>query len=193
VKRPSESLEDAELVTLCVSDQRAAQESFRALYERHAPAIARFLDGLSDDDTADCLQETFLRIYRSLGRFDAARPFRPWALSIAHNVAVDRFRGKNRRPTEPLPERELPESNAVPVAIQAAHREERALYDEALEELPDFERAVFLLRQGEGLTYAAVAATLDCSVRTAKNRMRTALTLLALGLRRRGLVAGGTQ
>ena len=193
MERPSESLEDAELVTRCVHDQRAAQESFRALYERHAPAILRFLGGLAEDDAADCLQETFLRIYRSLSRFDGTRPFRPWALGIAHNVAVDRFRGRLRRPTEPWPERELPQSNAIPVVDQAAHREERGLYDEALQELPDPERAVFLLRQGEGLTYAAVAESLDCSVRTAKNRMRSALTLLALGLRRRGLVEGGTQ
>jgi len=74
---------------------------------------------------------------------------------------------------------------------EAARREERRLLAEAVDALPADERDVFLLRQGQGLTYAGVARTLDCSVRTAKNRMRSALTLLTVELRRRGLVADG--
>ena len=171
----------------------AVQESFRLLYERHAPALARFLRGVLGEEEAvrDALQETFLQLFRGLPRWDPARPFRPWALGVAWRVASGQRRTRARRPARALGEREDPFAppHTAP-SDRAARREERALLQEAVAELPAEEREVFLLRQVEGLTFVEAAEVLGCSERTAKTRMRSALTLLALGLRRRGLVGG---
>lgn len=181
---------DAELVTRCRRDRDAFQESFQALYERHAPALFRFLRGMVGDSAPDCLQETFLRIFRDLDRFDATRPFAPWAFGVARNVALTRQRAQSRRPeTARLEKWELPALGSEPSAA-AEEKEQRVLLGEAVAELPDPEREVFLLRKTEGLTFSDVAEAVGCSIRTAKYRMRSALTLLALGLQRRGLVGG---
>ena len=182
-------LPDQELVTRCRRDADELHASFRLLYDRHAPGAYRFLKGWVGPEAAlDCLQETFLRVFRDLDRFDPARPFQPWVLGIARNVATNSRRDHARRKTTQLPAVELP---AQPRRPEAERREERALFREALAELPEEEREVFLLRKTEGLQFEQVAAVTGCSVRTAKHRMRSALTLLALGLRRRGLVGGG--
>lgn len=185
--------QDRELVERCLLDLEAMQESFRLLYERHAPALARFLRGaLSDDDGArDALQETFLCLFRALPRWDPQRPFRPWALGVAWRVAQGQRRAASRRPAlRLLPEEDPPARGGPGPGEAAARREEGELLREAVAELPDEERAVFLLRQVEGLTFEEAAEVVGCSPRTAKTRMRGALTLLALGLRRRGLVGG---
>lgn len=191
---PTKELPDRELVERCRRDLKAAQGSFRTLYERHAPTVFRFLRGMVGEEAAqDCLQETFLRVLRSLERYDSRRPFKPWVLGVAHKVALNARRDSARRPApQPLPEAGVPNGEESGGAEQVARDEERALLQEALSELPDDEREVFLLRKREGLTFEQVAAAIGCSVRTAKYRQRNALTLLAQGLRRRGLV-GGSQ
>ncbi len=185
-------LDDPELVGRCLEDQDAAQDAFRALYQRHGPAVFGYLRGqLGESDAGDCLQETFLRVFRGLSAYDRQRAFRPWILGIATYAARDRLRSAARRPAVPLQTEPLDAAPAVAAAV--SRREERALMDAAVLELPADEREVFLLKQGESLTYDAVAEAVGCSVRTVKNRMRSAHTLLAIGLRRRGLVEGGQR
>ncbi|MGE0708960.1 MAG: RNA polymerase sigma factor [Planctomycetota bacterium] len=178
---------DPELIERCRADQRAAHASFRALYERHAPAVLRFLRGLLEEELArDALQETFLRVYRQLERFDPGRPFGPWVLGIARHVAQDVQRRRARRPAGPL-EGEVQDPRASSPERELERAEERGLLRGCVAALPSTEREVFLLKQVEGLTYEQVAAAVGCSVRTAKYRMKAALERLERELRQRGL------
>ena len=173
---------DGELITRCRSDRDQLQVSFHALYERHSPPVYRFLRGLIGRQLAnDCLQETFLRLFRQLDRYDAGRPLRPWLLGIARNVALDLARREAVRSTDPLPP-ELP-GRAPSVPAQVAGRELSARLATAVAELPEREREVFLLKRVEGLTFKEVAAAIGCSLRTAKYRMRAAVDRLAASLR----------
>lgn len=180
---------DAELVERCLAGA-GVEESFRLLHERHAPAVARFLRGALGDEeqVRDALQETFLQLYRSLERWHPDRPFRPWALGVAARVARGQRRTAGRKPLPALPESADPVGQEAQVSEAASREEERRLIREAIGELPGEEREVFLLRHVEGMTFEEAAAVVGCSVRTAKTRMRGALTLLGVGLRRRGLV-----
>lgn len=184
--------DDAALVARARDDRAALQGSFRALYQRHAGRVYRFLRAQtgSDERAKDCLQETFLRLYHALERYDPARPFGPWLLGIARNVAQDLLRKEQVRATDPLPV-EVPAPGAeTPVPAAVAQREVSTLVQEAVGKLPDREREVFLLKQVEGLTFVEVADALGCSVRTAKYRMRAAVDSLAADLRRRGVMEG---
>jgi len=184
---------DAELVARCRQDRAALHGSFQALYARHAGGAYRFLRLMVGEAQAgDCLQETFLRVYRHLDRYDPRKPFGPWLLGIARHVALDALRRDSRRPAEPLPAGELP-AGGEPVPAVAARREVDGLVREAVEGLPPTAREVFLLKQVEGLTFDEVAAALGCSVRTAKYRMKAAIDALAAVLRQRGLVAGAGE
>jgi RNA polymerase sigma-70 factor (ECF subfamily) len=185
---------DEDLVVRCRRDRAALQGSFRALYERHAGRCLRFLQSLlgSEERAKDALQETFLRVYHQLDRYDADRPFGPWLLGIARHVAADALRREARRPATALPEVEppAPTADGAPVPAEVSRREEVGFVREAVGALPDREREVFLLKHVEGLTFDEVAGAVGCSVRTAKYRMRAAVDALAVDLRARGVLEG---
>ncbi len=184
---------DADLVARCLAAPGAGRHaSFRALYERHAGLAHRYLTALVGADSAgDALQETFLRAHRDLARFDRARPFRPWLLGIARHVAQDELRRRARRPQPgPLAAEPADPRGEERPAREAARQEASHLVWEAVAELPPEAREVFLLRQVEQLSFAEAAAAADCSLRTAKSRMRAAMDHLAAALRRRGVTGG---
>jgi RNA polymerase sigma-70 factor, ECF subfamily len=182
---------DALLVGRCREDRAALHGSFRALYVRHSGKVYRFLRAQtgSDERAKDCLQETWLRLYHALDRYDADRPFVPWLLGIARNVAQDLLRKEHVRATDPLPVEGPVATSPAPTAA-AEQAEVSTLVRSAVGHLPDREREVFLLKQVEGLTFAEVADALGVSVRTAKYRMRAAVDALAIELRQRGVVEG---
>jgi RNA polymerase sigma factor (sigma-70 family) len=183
-------LPDSELVSRCRDNRAELHEAFRSLYERHSGAVFHYLGALVGHDRAgDCLQETFLRVYRNLDRYDADRPFRAWILGVARNVGLDTIRREGVRATAELPPEPLGAHPGPPEV--AARAEEDALLRTEIANLPPAERAVFLLRQMEGLTYREIASTLGCSERTAQYRMRHAADKLVAALRRRGLISGG--
>lgn len=181
---------DEDLVLRCRRDRAALHGSFHALYERHAGKCLRFLRSLtgSDERAKDCLQETFLRVYHQLDRYDPARPFGPWLYGIARHVAQDLARRDARRPAEPLAAE--PAAGAAPP--EAERREVGTLVRQAVGALPANEREVLLLKHVEGLTFDEVAEAVGCSVRTAKYRMKAAVEALATDLRARG-VTGATS
>jgi len=105
---------DQDLIARCRADRSALHGSFRDLYQRHAGRAYRFLRAMLGEERAkDCLQETFLRVYRQLDRYDPQRPFGPWLLGVARNVALDSLRHESRRPAQPLESEErVPRSRA---------------------------------------------------------------------------------
>ena len=176
-----------------VEQARAGErEAFGALYDRFAPDVQRLLSvmrlGLSAQDLEDAVQDTFVRLHRSLARYDGSRPLRPFVLGIARHVAVDRCR---RRARSGRHKQAAPEPTPEPSAAEQAARGERAtLIQQALDALePELRAAIALRHQGE-LSMQAVGAALGCSQPTARARLREASHRLAVELRRRGLVPG---
>lgn len=162
-------------------------EAFRALYERHAPEVLRFLARLLDDREAalDALQEAFVRAFGALPGFEPERPLRPWLLAIARNAALDGLRRRARRDAREV---WAGGPDPAPCAREGAERREtRALVQEALAALSQEHREVVLLRLAHGLRLEEVAAALEVTERTVRNRLRAAAVLLEGELRRRGL------
>jgi RNA polymerase sigma-70 factor (ECF subfamily) len=140
-------------------------------------------------------QEAFLRAWQALDRFDLARPFGPWICRIAANLAVNHVRSPAAR-EQPLPEPEPEPAAAAPTPLERVlEGEARAVLDRALEQLPAEQRAVFVLRVFEDLSYREIAETLDIHLGTvmsrlsrARERLRDALApyLGGVALRRAG-------
>ena len=78
---------------------RGDEEAFRRLVEPHRDALHahcyRMLGSLHDAE--DALQETLLRCWRALARFDRARPLRPWLFRIATNVCMNALAQRSKR------------------------------------------------------------------------------------------------
>jgi len=169
---------DGELVARCLRAGQDKDDAFAALYARHSPRVFGFLLKLTHSRSAaeDALQETFLRVYRSLDRFDARRELGAWLLQIARYVAIDAFRVE--RKVKRLEERratEQPEEHAaesVSDAVEGAER--RRAVNLALEELSPEDRSLLLLRHYQDLTFRQIGEVVDCSSRTAQNRVGAA-------------------
>ena len=169
------------------SDERlaasAAEGNMRGLeelYRRyHTPVVCYLQRMAGDDDVAeDLFQEAFFRAYANLNRFDPKRPFRPWLYRIATNVCLDWIRQRSR--TLPATEAEDKQASLVEVA---AGREIAREVEQAVTELSEGHRTVFIMRQYQGLSYAEIADVCGSPEGTVRSRMHYALKILRAKLR----------
>lgn len=189
--RGCERLPDRELVALCLGAGQAYDSAFGELYARYAPRVFGFLLKLTGRREAaeDALQETFLRVYRSLERFDGRRELSTWMLQIARYVAIDAWRVEQKvKRLEAQRGSETGEVAGDEVAEDAVRSELSLLVDDVMDELSLDDRSLLLLRHHHGLTFKAIGEVCDCSARTAQNRVEAAARRfqLALGRRRPG-------
>ena len=130
----------------------------------------------------DVAQDAFLRAWQSLDRFELGRPFGPWVCRIAANLAVNHVRSPVAR-EDPLPEghgeTRSVRGNPLDVVLDG---EAQGLLQEALEALPPEQRAVFVLRAMEEMSYAEIAETLGLSPGTVMSRLFRAREKLARAL-----------
>jgi RNA polymerase sigma-70 factor (ECF subfamily) len=139
-------------------------------------------------DAEDVTQEVFLRVFRSLRRWDPTRPLQPWVLGIAANRCRTWLGRSVRRPTlaHYLEDTAPDPRTDVPAADDA--RELARELDQALSKLrPDY-RTAFVLFHEHGQSYEAIAAALRRPVGTVKTWLHRARLELLDALRRRGMV-----
>lgn len=133
----------------------------------------------NNDDALDVTQETFLRAWKSLARFDGSATFGSWLSRIASNASIDLIR---RRQSHPQTEFE-----AAPMSIDAASRttpsqpdrpgesidrtEMRERFEAALGTLSLEHRTVVVLKEVEDLSYQEIADTVGCSIGTVMSRL----------------------
>jgi RNA polymerase sigma factor (sigma-70 family) len=162
---------DAELIEASLVDAGR----FGEVFDRHAPAILRFLDRRTGpDDAGDLLGEVFLAAFEARGRYDRGRPSAlPWLYGIAANRlgTHHRNRAAERRALARLPDRGDPgdHADAVTAAVDAQVAL-RALAD-VLGRLPDVERDALRLYAWEGLTYREVGEVLGVPTGTVRSRL----------------------
>ena len=137
-------------------------EAFRELVEQYSPKLFRLAWRLTGDEATaeDAVQETFLRAYRSLGRFDGRSEVGTWLHRIAVNASLEIMRKNERRkdetPGEALP---LPSPEPGPERTALSQEMERAVRS-GMADLSALERAAFVLRHFEGQPIAEICARL---------------------------------
>ncbi len=168
--------DDAELVRLAADGSAAA---FGALYDRHAPGVARALASFAGPDRDlldDLLQDVFLRAARGLPRYAPTHPFAHWLYTIALNVGRNHAR---RRATLVPADGAVLETLAAPPTPDAV---DAATLMALVARLPGHLREVVALRAGPDLAYGEIAELLGIPEGTARRRMHQALARLrALG------------
>jgi RNA polymerase sigma-70 factor (ECF subfamily) len=143
-------------------------KAFRLIFERHAPAVRRFLhDLLRDGEAADeCTQETFVRAHGRLSSLRDEDKILPWLLGIARHVFHEALRAK--RPRLLLAEDEV--SVPTPEAVLMGREADRLL-TAALACLDEERRAALLLRIDHGLDYDEIRAVMGWSLAKVKNEI----------------------
>ncbi|HEX9105163.1 MAG TPA: sigma-70 family RNA polymerase sigma factor [Polyangia bacterium] len=156
--------------------QMGDRDAFRALYERYADVVYAFVRRMLGDDAAaeDALQDTFLRVARSLPSFNSGGPaaLSTWILTIARRAALT-----PRRPPPMAPARE-PEVAPVPVELATTRRR----LEDALGALSPEQRAVFVLRELSQLSYDEIAVAVGVDVGTVRSRLHRARAALQASL-----------
>jgi RNA polymerase sigma-70 factor (ECF subfamily) len=171
---PAHAAADGELI----QHSRVEPERFAIIYDRHAPAVHRYLARRAGTTIADDLTaETFLVAFRQRERYDFGQPdARPWLLGIATNLLRRQLR------TEVRQYRAFARSGADPVlnsdeddllARVSAASVSRRLAG-VLAELSERDRSVLLLVAWEQLTYDEVARALGIPVGTVRSRLHNA-------------------
>lgn len=156
--------DEQELIERAVSDP----EAFRPLYERHAPAVHRYLRARAgnDQDAADLTQQVFLQAFRHLSRYRPKNSsFAPWLFGIARNAARDHQR--RRRSTVPL------ERLGAEPATSAIELEDARLdwLRRAVSQLDDNQRDLVALRFAGDLSVREIAAVLGKSEAAVQKRL----------------------
>lgn len=160
------------------------QEAFAELVNTYQNAVYNLCYRMLGERTEaeDAAQETFLRAYMNLTRYDPGRSFKTWLLSIASNHCIDRLR--RRRLTwlsldEPLPAN-LALSSDEPEPEEVTIRDERSQAIQALlNELSTDYRAAVILRYWYDCSYAEIADILDTTESAIKSRLFRARQALA--------------
>jgi len=176
-------LSDSEVVQASLDgDPRA----FDQLVHRYDQRLLNFVyRTIGDRERAqDLVQETFVRVHRHLHRFDQSKKFSTWIYTIAGNLAKNELRNRSRNPLvlfqtlkknwdadhRPL---EWEDTQYKPDDL-FRKRHLRAKVEQAVAQLPEHHRIVFVLREMEGKTYEEIADITGCNLGTVKSRLNRA-------------------
>jgi RNA polymerase sigma-70 factor (ECF subfamily) len=168
-------------------------EAFKALVERHSRAVYRLAHRMtgSPQDAEDVVQETFLRAYRQLGRFESRANFGTWLHRIAVNCSIDLIRGRKHQETAhdasdlELVDGALPPGDGrgdpTPERLMLSS-EVQARVTQAMDALTAMERAAFVLRHFEGQSIDEISRELGLKANAAKHSIFRAVRKMRLAL-----------
>ena len=169
--------------------QRGHEEAATTLIRRYYPRIYSFVSHLTygRSNTEDLTQEVFARALKALGRFNGEYQFEHWLLRIAKNLCIDEARRNVRQP-EPTDPGELPELEGIPAPDYVWESVSRDLVasvvHRALAALPSRQRAILVMREMEGMSYADIAQVVgtnprgvEATLRRARARFRVEISL----------------
>ncbi|MBI2807807.1 MAG: sigma-70 family RNA polymerase sigma factor [Planctomycetes bacterium] len=155
-----------DLIERALAGDSHAQEG---LYDQFAAKVHRLaVRMVGASDAADVTQQTFVKMFRGLPAFQGNASFSTWLYRIAVNECLQ-HRRRERRPVHELPA-EFPDRSVEP-----SRRVEQAdLLQHALGNLDEKLRAIFLLREVEGLSYEEIAEVLEIPTGTVGSQLNRA-------------------
>lgn len=164
--------DDRHLVELVLEGDDAA---FEHLFNRYRDTIRRlFVQRLGNADADDLLQETFIKVYLNIHRYDSSYTFGQWLYAIARNTSVD-FARKSRTDLS-IDERFSSPASTTPTPEECIiNSQQRLQIERFLDELPEQYRLLFRLRFLEEYSYEEIAEKLHMpmgSVKTGIHRAR---------------------
>jgi RNA polymerase sigma-70 factor (ECF subfamily) len=162
--------------------RRGDPDALAAMISRYQHRLYRYLLRLvREPATADDLfQQTWLRVMEKIGRYDASRNFEAWLFSVAHNLAIDFWRGKRGESLDDAGESdEAPSERLRAGGVDALERlldfERGAMLAACIHGLPAIHREVLTLRFEEDMKLEEIAEVAGIPLPTVKSRLKRAL------------------
>lgn len=167
---------DYELIRKCMNGEQSA---FEDIVSRYKKLIYSVVYNMIPDkqEVNDVAQEVFIRIYRSLDRYNPEFKFSTWSVKIATNLCLDILR---KRKVESVPIEEvagIPNGADTP-EVQFINKERSRRVQEAVNELPEKYRIPIILFHQKGMSYEEITKVLDEPMTIVKNRLYRARIML---------------
>jgi len=168
--------ETAAVSAACNGDRKAFGRLVRA-YQRRAYAVAYSFVG-NRDDALELAQESFVRAYRAMDRFDAEMPFYPWLYRIVRNTCLNHIKKRKRRGETSLDQMmesgyDAREQGRGPEELAHLDDTKRAVH-EAMATLSEDQREILRLRHFLEMSYAEIAKCLNIPQGTVMSRLHGA-------------------
>ena len=171
--------------------QSGDSDAFRLLVEQHSRAVFRLAFRMTgnEQDAEDVVQETFLRVYRQLDKYEARSSFSTWLYRIASNYSLDlirmRKRHEDKRERGNAEERDIlqtiPGNSPGPDRIVYSGQVQERV-NEALNELSEQERTAFVLRHFAGMSIDEIGGALGTGTNATKHSIFRAVQKLRRSL-----------
>jgi RNA polymerase sigma-70 factor (ECF subfamily) len=182
-----------ELGTDIARAQRGDRDAFQALVEHHSRAVFRLAWRMTGNeiDAEDIVQETFLRAWKQMSRFDGRASLGTWLHRICANCSLDHIRARKRKQesmampdssedaTDPMAN--VPHYGPSPERL-AQSSEITAILLPALDGLSEMERTAFVMRHYEGLPIEEISRALGVEAGAAKHSVFRAVQKLRRAL-----------
>jgi RNA polymerase sigma-70 factor (ECF subfamily) len=170
-------MEDSE--ALAIAKAKAGDsDGYRCLVEKHGRSVFRLAFRMTgnEQDAEDIVQETFMRAYKQLNRYESRSSFSTWLYRIASNCSVDFIRARKVRQPVDVPET-LTHEGPLPDRLVFSNQV-RQRVSEAMNELSSQERTAFVLRHFEGMSIDDISSTLGVGTNAAKHSIFRAVQKL---------------
>ena len=159
------------------------EQALSQLIERHQSRIYGFIySKMNDRDICDDIfQDTFIKVIKNLKTksYNEEGKFLPWVIRIAHNLIVDHYRKNKKMPmtreTETYSIFEFIKDTSSTMESQMITEQVEVDLKRLIEELPDDQKEVLVMRMYEDLSFKEISEQTGVSINTALGRMRYAL------------------
>ena len=177
-------MSDADLVVLC---QRNDERAFEVLIQRHRRTVYGLLLKLAPDwtDTADLAQESFIRIWKGIGKLQNPNAFKSWVVQIVTHLFYDELRKRPRRTPllsldqslfgdeEDAVTRDIADPSAGPEELMQ-RKDMDNMVQRAIASLPRQFRTAIVLRELDDMSYDEIAKLTRTDIGTVKSRISRA-------------------
>jgi RNA polymerase sigma-70 factor (ECF subfamily) len=167
-------LDETTLIQRATKGEAAAWEPLMLAHQEPVFRLAYLFLG-DADDAEDITQETFLRAYHNLKRFDPTRPLRPWLLSIAANLARNRYRSAARYLAALTRSFRAEPPTSLDVEQHTALHQDALQLWKAVRQLNADDQQIIYLRFFLDLSTAEAAQAIDVAEGTIKSRLNRAV------------------
>jgi RNA polymerase sigma-70 factor (ECF subfamily) len=178
--------DDVEILRRCRSGDEKAYRELIQRYQRQVYSIALRMVRQSED-AEDLTQETFVRMFRAIDRYDPNRPFGAWLFTITSRLCIDHIRRRRMKMVSiHWKDSSTDEERTIDIEDQGlrpeeltSHAEEERRTQALIDSLPPHYRIVVLLRHQQDRSYEEIAEMLELPLGTVKARIHRARALLA--------------
>ena len=174
-------------LTWVIQAQQGSDEAFTKLVEEHQTHVYNLCYRMLGESEAaeDAAQESFLRAYQNLHRYDQSRPFPTWLLSIAAHYCIDRLRRRKLsvfsmdEENDDASTFEIADASSPDPEAESVKHEERDRLHGMLKDLDDTDRAAIIMRYWYDYSEVEIAESLRLTVSAVKSRLHRARRSLA--------------